>query len=380
MNNVVSSIKFPELPAPLLSDTPGESYEWGDYYLTFQHNPPFMFDYVKSLADNKELIRSDVPLRYLYVMSVFYKKGKNPSGIDSNLPCEILTLEQIKDETGTGRWLKPSLCLFTDKFHLNISEFEFEITEENVKREFFKILSSKISGEPVKIGTIQDLIDLKTGKKKTSWISYLIISIICGFFGYLYLGALIACLESQIEDTFSLVCAVIGSLFLIPPIILLPKIFYGVFSDVFRGFLVLFHAISNFFSVLKNTTNLQKYFIGLTLVSVAMLLLALPDRWIDAGGYFVFLRIVCFASLIGLLLEKLPVWLKFPILLLAILYNPVFQIHLRDRDVWRFFNVISIFFLLIPWCVVMKRLYIKSKNSLQNDSQTGLQNGTSETR
>lgn len=127
-------------------------------------------------------------------------------------------------------------------------------------------------------------------------------------------------------------------------------------------------------------SNVQKYFIGLALVSVVSLLLALPDHWIDAGGYFVFLRIVCFASLIGLLLEKLPVWLKFPLLLLAILYNPVFQIHLRDRDVWRFFNVISIFFLLIPWCFVMKRLYVKSKNSLQNDSQTGVQNGTPETR
>lgn len=135
-------------------------------------------------------------------------------------------------------------------------------------------------------------------------------------------------------------------------------------------------AVFKFFRVLFNLpySNAQKYFIGLTLVSVVMLLLALPDHWIDAGGYFVFLRIVCFASLIGLLLEKLPVWLKFPLLLLAILYNPVFQIHLRDRDVWRFFNVISIFFLLIPWCVVMKRLYVKSKNSLQNDSQTGLQN------
>ena len=370
MNNVVSSIKFPELPASLLSDTPGESYEWGDYYLTFQHNPPFMFDYVKSLTDNKKLIRSDVPLRYLYVMSVFYKKGKNPSGIDSNMPCEILTIEQVKNET--GRWLKPSICLFTDKFHLNISEFELEITAENIKREFFKILSSKISGEPVKIGTIQDLIDLKTGKKKMSWVSYLIISIICGFFGYLYLLALIACLESQIEDTYSLVCAGIGSLFLIPPIIFLPKIFSGVFSGVFRGFLVLFHAISNFFSGLKNTTNLQKYFLGLAIVSIIMLIFSLPNGWIDGNGYYVFLRIVTCASFIWLLCEKFSIWVKFPMLLLAILYNPVIQIYLGDKGLWIFFNIISIIIFFISWLIVIKRLHIKKQNDLQNDSQKGL--------
>ena len=69
-------------------------------------------------------------------------------------------------------------------------------------------------------------------------------------------------------------------------------------------------------------------------------------------GFFVFLRIVTCGALVGLLFEKLPIWAKFPLLLLAILYNPLVPIHLGSREVWAWINAGTIPALLAPWAAI----------------------------
>ncbi len=107
----------------------------------------------------------------------------------------------------------------------------------------------------------------------------------------------------------------------------------------------------------------QKIFLGLAAVSVVMLVIALCDN--SQAGFYIFLRIVTSAALVGLLIEKLSIWLKFILLLLLILYNPIIQVHLDNRSDWEFFNLITIPLLIVPWIILLRR------NPEQEDRQDG---------
>ena len=112
---------------------------------------------------------------------------------------------------------------------------------------------------------------------------------------------------------------------------------------------------------MRKLSDCQKIFLGLAIVSILLMVLAFLKVVFDHGegfpnGYYVFLRIVTFGSLIGLMLEKFPTWAKFIFILLAILYNPVIQIHLGDSGIWALFNMVTIPVLIVPWIVIMKRL------------------------
>lgn len=91
-----------------------------------------------------------------------------------------------------------------------------------------------------------------------------------------------------------------------------------------------------------------------------LLLLAIGNVLFDYRGfpigYYVFLRIVTFGALIGLMLEKFPTWFKFILLLFAILYNPVIVIHLGDAELWALFNLLTLPLLIVPWALILKRL------------------------
>lgn len=106
-------------------------------------------------------------------------------------------------------------------------------------------------------------------------------------------------------------------------------------------------------------TDLRKISVGMA--GAAAVLLAVAIATTVAGtripyGFFVFMRIVTCGALVGLLLEKLPIWAKFPLLLLAILYNPLVPIHLGSREVWAWINAGTIPALLAPWAAIWKRL------------------------
>lgn len=106
-------------------------------------------------------------------------------------------------------------------------------------------------------------------------------------------------------------------------------------------------------------TDLRKIFLGLAGAAVVLLLLAICNvlfaRHGFPYGFYVFMRIVTCAALIVLLLEKLPVWVKFVLLLLAILYNPLVPVHIGSREVWAWINAATIPALVAPWAWIWKK-------------------------
>ena len=112
--------------------------------------------------------------------------------------------------------------------------------------------------------------------------------------------------------------------------------------------------------LMRKLSDRQKIFLGLTFTSLVLLVCAIINSFESRhgfpNGYYVFLRIVTFGSLIGLMLEKFPTWAKFIFILLAILYNPVIQIHIGERETWALFNMLTVPVLIVPWIVIMKRL------------------------
>lgn len=160
---VVSQHKFPTQPAIYVSEDAGESWEWGRYVCILQKNPPLLMDALKAMLKRLPLSAippsSDSGIRYLYVLSMFYKKGMNPAGRDSSLPAEILTIEQVdtsKFMGGASSWDAPTLCAFQPSGRWN-SGRTFASVSKNVAREaFFSVLAERSQEKPVKIGTIQD--------------------------------------------------------------------------------------------------------------------------------------------------------------------------------------------------------------------------------
>ncbi len=143
---------------------------------------------------------------------------------------------------------------------------------------------------------------------------------------------------------------------------LLRKIISNFFYNVFRRIESFFCNIS---INIKSLTDIQKIFFGFAVVSIFLLVLSLLERF--DNGFYVFLRFTTCIALVGLCLNKIGVWIKFPLILLAILYNPVIQIHLGDRDVWLVFNVITIPALLIPWIVIVCKTGKKENNGTSQE-------------
>ena len=100
-------------------------------------------------------------------------------------------------------------------------------------------------------------------------------------------------------------------------------------------------------------SELQKILLGLTVMSMVLLAMALSGKW--STGFYVFLRITTCAALAGPVGWRIPAGLKLPLILLAILYNPVFPIHLGAREIWAVFNLITIPLLAAPWVVLLHR-------------------------
>ncbi len=209
-----------------------------------------------------------------------------------------------------------------------------------------------------------------------SWLSCFIIFTVCIFLGIGFCDSLIDGIRYDAGNTYERICGILGLLFFLPPVFLLPKLLRGILRCVIISccsIAKLFCRIIKIFSGIKNLTVPQKYFFCFSLISLLLLILSLIARF--DYGFYVFLRIVVFCALAGLCLEKNPMWLKFSLLLLAILYNPIIQIHLQDRYVWAFFNVVTIPALLVPWIVLICR-----KSKQQTDFQKDLQNGSAEKR
>jgi hypothetical protein len=172
---------FPSMPASFSSDTPGEAWVWGDFFLVLQTNPVTV---AKSLQKTLGISNADLPpMTYPYAMMVYYHQKKNPHGA-SHRPVLAVTLERMDYSAALAKFgggknaLKelgiggddeePPVCgLFYAKGRSNFGTFNLPVTPDNVRNYCFDRVRQSLSpqGEPFKIGTIEDVF----GHPETGW-------------------------------------------------------------------------------------------------------------------------------------------------------------------------------------------------------------------
>lgn len=160
--------KWPTLPAPWSSVDAGETWIWGDFFLTFQKKPKTVLDLTMEMQGKKAEYRG---MTYHYAMSVFYRIDRNPHG-PSHRPIMTIALEQadmgmlakmLGSEAGEllqaegGSKMGPLMIgLFTGETRLNLGDYEGDTSSQAVKRRFFEILGRQlgVSGQPKMIGDL----------------------------------------------------------------------------------------------------------------------------------------------------------------------------------------------------------------------------------
>lgn len=178
--------KWPTLPAPWSSIDAGETWVWGDFFLTFQKKPKTILDLTMEMQGKKAEF---LGMTYHYAMSVFYRIDRNPHG-PSQLPIMTVALEQadmgklakmlgseageILQSEGGSRMGPLMIGLFAGEIRFNLGIYEGDTSPQSVKQRFFEILGRQlgVSGQPKMIGDIaQAHGHQETGlpaKKKTS--------------------------------------------------------------------------------------------------------------------------------------------------------------------------------------------------------------------
>jgi hypothetical protein len=148
----INLTKWPTMPAPWLSEDAGETWIWGDFFLTFQKNPKPVIVLLSGNSQYKAMT-------YHYAMTVFYRLEKNPAG-RSQRPIMVIAIEQsnieeLKKMLGDkgkdiplfegGKEIGPPMIgLFISDKRENLGEYEGEISPEPVKKLFFEILRKKL--------------------------------------------------------------------------------------------------------------------------------------------------------------------------------------------------------------------------------------------
>ena len=160
--------KWPNLPAPWSSVDSGETWVWGDFFLTFQTKPKSVLDLTMEMQGKKSEFQGII---YHYAMSVFYRIDKNPHG-PSHRPIMTIALEQadmsmltkmLGNNAGeslqakVGSTMPLMIGLFTGETRLNLGSYEGDTSAQTVKRKFFEILGQQlgVSGQPRLIGDLE---------------------------------------------------------------------------------------------------------------------------------------------------------------------------------------------------------------------------------
>lgn len=161
--------KWPTLPAPWSSVDKGETWIWGDFFLTFQKKPKSVLDVAMEMQGKQA---ENQAMTYHYAMSVFYRIDRNPHG-PSHRPIMTIALEQadmgmltkmFDSETRellqaqAGSTMGPLMIgLFSGETRSNLGAYEGEISAQAVKQKFFEILGRQlgVSGSPKMIGDMK---------------------------------------------------------------------------------------------------------------------------------------------------------------------------------------------------------------------------------
>ncbi len=161
--------KWPTLPAPWSSVDSGETWVWGDYFLTFQKKPQMLLDVAMEMQGKTSEYRG---MTYHYAMTVFYRADRNPHG-PSHRPIMTVALEQsdmsmlariaginidelLQSKAGSG--MGPMMLgLFTGDARFNLGDYNGAVAPQAIRNQFFKIIGDHLglSGQPKMIGDLR---------------------------------------------------------------------------------------------------------------------------------------------------------------------------------------------------------------------------------
>ena len=113
----------------------------------------------------------------------------------------------------------------------------------------------------------------------------------------------------------------------------------------------------------KEFSNFQKYSFCFSFVSIIMLsisLWAIGENKDLSKGFFIFQKILVFGSIVAMCFEDFYIWWKVLLILDAVLFNPLIQIHLEERDSWMIFDITTIVFLFVSWIVLFRKIKVKN--------------------
>jgi len=209
---LIALTEWPSMPVPIQSKDPGEAWVWGDFFATLQKDPPLMCQHMQAIL-GKPVMKTP-PMSYLYAMTVFYDKSKNPHG-PSSRPVLCVGLEQadfdamaklpggkeaiLGDQRGKGPLV---VGVFSASGRLNLGAYDGLVTAESARSHFFTVIRSllALSGEPVQIGTINDIYGhpntgwtspretVPTSSRKTWWLLIGLMALVAFLFWMLFFG------------------------------------------------------------------------------------------------------------------------------------------------------------------------------------------------
>lgn len=171
---LISLMQWPSMPAPWSSSDSGEAWVWGDYVMLLQTKPMLVAKMLSKVTGNISNQKS--PLSYLFAMTVFYRKDRNPHG-PSGRPVLVATLEQMDysveavgvdlSEILSGGGAPIVKGLFDAKTRSNLGNFTEVLTRDSARKYFFDLIGRRLllEGEPTNIGTIADV----HGHPDTGW-------------------------------------------------------------------------------------------------------------------------------------------------------------------------------------------------------------------
>lgn len=167
---LLEMLTFPSMPLIWASADKGETWVWGDYFFTFQKNPPLV---ANALAASQGNAPVNPALKYHYAMCVFYRRDRCPHG-GSARPIMAIGLEQVdysKVESMLGKKAARAtraegldgpgglvLGMFVNNTRYNLGAYDGVLNRTAVQSRFTSILMQEFSftGKPQKIGTLDD--------------------------------------------------------------------------------------------------------------------------------------------------------------------------------------------------------------------------------
>lgn len=151
------------LPTLYANNNGGESYEWGEFLITFQEKPVSQIKFHGMLV-GEQIDHYSQLMEYYYSMLVFYKTDKfDPIRAR---PILVLSLEYVdysgaeSDDPEISEIINLGkktifIGMFDAECHSNFGRYEGSLDPESVKKKFFSILGKELNlnSEPVRIGT-----------------------------------------------------------------------------------------------------------------------------------------------------------------------------------------------------------------------------------